>query len=69
MPYILQCKVFISSQCQYPPRCPNNYVRALILQQVLVGFDVDTAIEHSNLYICQIGAEPLKFMADLQEKQ
>jgi hypothetical protein len=41
-------------------------MRALILQQVLVGLDVHTTIEHCHLDVRKVGAEPLKLMADLQ---
>jgi hypothetical protein len=41
-------------------------MRALILQQVLVGLDVHTTIEHCHLDVREVGAEPLKLMADLQ---
>jgi len=42
-------------------------VRALIFQQVLVGLDVHTTIKHCHLDVREVGAEPLKLMADLQQ--
>jgi hypothetical protein len=43
-------------------------VRAFVFQQILVNFNVDTTIKDSNLEIRQVGAEPFKLMAYLQER-
>jgi len=43
-------------------------MRAFIFQQILVNFNVDTTIKDSNLEISQVGAEPFKLMAYLQER-
>lgn len=67
MPHILQTKVLISSQGKNPPRCSNNNVWALILEQIFVNLDVDTTIENSNFYIWKICAEPLNFVANLDK--
>lgn len=66
MPHIPQRQVLVSCQCKYSSRSSNDNMRTLILQQLLVEFDVDTTVENSNLDIGQICAEPLKLMTDLQ---
>ena len=43
------------------------YVGMVGYQQLFVNLDIDTTIENSNLYFGQIGAEPLKFMANLSK--
>jgi hypothetical protein len=67
MPHILQTKVLVSSQSQNPPRCSNNNVGTLILEQFFVNLDVDTTIENSNFYIWKICAESFNFMTNLDK--
>jgi len=65
MPHTFEAQILISGQAQNPARCPDNYVRAFILQNIFMSLDVDTTIENRHLYVGKIGTESFELMANL----
>lgn len=65
MPHTFEAQILISGQAQNTTRCPDNYVRTFILQNIFMGFDVDTTIENRHLYVGKVGAESLELVANL----
>lgn len=68
MPHTFETQILISGQAQNPARSPDNYVGTLVLQNILMGLDVDTTIENCDLDVRKIRAESFELMANLYTK-